>query len=44
MKNKNRYAPYKVEEVEYEVPTTLMEELISKQEEILNGFIELKNL
>jgi type I restriction enzyme M protein len=42
--NANGYAPYKVEEVEYEVPTTLMEELISKQEEILNGFIELKNL
>jgi len=41
MKNKNRYAPYKVE---YEVPTTLMEELISKQKEILNGFIEIKNL
>jgi hypothetical protein len=28
--NANRYAPYKVEEVEYEDPTTLMEELISK--------------
>jgi hypothetical protein len=44
MKNKNSYAPYKVEEVEYEDPATLMEELISKQQEILKGFIELKNL
>jgi type I restriction enzyme M protein len=42
--NANRYAPYKIEEIEYEDPATLMEELISKQEEILNGFIELKKL
>ena len=42
--NANRYAPYKVEEVEYEDPATLMEELISKQEEILEGMIRLKEL
>jgi len=35
------YTPYKVEEVEYEDPATFMEELISRQEEVLE---ELKNL
>jgi len=42
--NANRYAPYKVEEVEYEDPVTLMDGLISKQEEILEGMIRLKEL
>lgn len=42
--NANRYAPYKIEEVEYEDPVMLMEELISKQEEILKGMLKLKEL
>jgi len=42
--NANRYAPYKVEEIEYEDPATLMEELISRQEEILSGIKELRTL
>jgi len=36
------HTPHKVEEVEYEDPAILMEELISKQEEILQGMIRLK--
>jgi len=42
--NANRHAPYKVEEIEYKAPATLMEELISKQEEILSGIKKLKIL
>ena len=36
------HTPHKVEEVEYEDPAILMEELISKQEGILQGMIRLK--
>jgi len=42
--NANRYAPYEVEEMEYEDPATLMEELISKQEEILEGMKKLHTM
>lgn len=42
--NANRYAPYKVEEVEYEDPATFMEELISRQEEILSDLKKLRTL
>ena len=39
--NANRYAPYTVEGMEYEDSVTLMEELISKQKEILEGMMKL---
>lgn len=38
------YYPHTVGEVEYENAATLMEKLISKQEEILDGMRKLKKL